>query len=98
MPGGSSISALATGGEQIEVYWRDIDGDIVVSKIDGTWGDPTQVMGTIGVGYQFAVLQWEKGKLLRLYYQTENGYVGEYCSDDSGVTWTQTSGLQLGGS
>lgn len=73
---------------QLQVYWRDLSGDVVFSKCGytGSWGPVTPVEG-IPNGYKFAALQWEDGKQLRLYYQEVRGSLIEYSSDNGGATW-----------
>jgi len=80
------IAALAFDKVQLQVYWRDLEGRVVFSRNTGSWGSAS-VIGDIGPGYRFAVLQWDSGKYLRIYYQLFNGHLAEYCSDDGGETW-----------
>lgn len=94
--GRSPISAVAFGGGWIQVYWRNIQGDILVSKDTGSWGLATKVLGGFGSGFQFAVVQWEKGAYVRLYYQDNAGLVREYCGNDNGGSWSSGE-LQVGG-
>ena len=93
VPGGSPISAVAfkldNGGTQVQVYWRNLQGEIVTNKHTGSWGATTKVIGGIGLGFQFTLLQWEQGRHLRLYYQNPAGAVLEHGSDNSGETWYQ---------
>lgn len=71
---------------ELQVYFRDVKGHVVFVKNTGNWGSPNAIEG-IGPSYNFAVLQWEKGNRLRLYYQEFSGTVTELCSDNGGKTW-----------
>jgi len=101
VPGRSPISAVAfaldDGGTEIQAYWRNLQDEIVVKKWTGSgWGLVTEVVGGIGSGFQFTLMQWEQGKHLRLYYQNHTNVVLEHCSDNGGDTWYSGS-LQVGG-
>ena len=97
VPGGNPINVVAFvpsgGNPQLQVYWRDFPDEIVVSKHIGHWRPATKVIGGIGPGFQFALLQWEQGKYTRLYYQNHTNLVLEHCSDDGGETWFQGCGV-----
>jgi hypothetical protein len=80
------LAAVVFGDVQIQVYWRDLEGRVVFARNTGSWGSATAI-GDIGPGYRFAVLQWDDGQYLRLYYQLFNSHLAEYCSDDGGKTW-----------
>ena len=97
VPGGTPVSAVAFGDVQLQVFWRNLEGEIVVSKNTGSqWGPTTRVLASIAPGFQFSVLQWEEGKYLRLYYQNEAGLVLEHYSDNGGLSWNRGA-LQVGG-
>lgn len=81
------LSALAFGEVELQVYWRHVNGHIVVAKNTGSWSGPTTIHG-IGPGYYLSVLQWDKGKHLRLYFQDFAGAVYEFYSDNSGREWS----------
>ena len=81
---------------QLQVFWRNLQGEIVSSKNTGSWGPATRVLAGIASGFQFSVLHWEQGKYLRLYYQNEAGVVLEHYSDNAGASWNR-GGLQVGG-
>ena len=97
--GGNPITAVAyaSGDDsaQIQVYWRNLQEEIVFSKFAGGWGATTKVVGGIGSCLWLALLQWEKGTFLRLYHQNRAGVVVEHCSDNGGKTWVP--GWQVGG-
>lgn len=80
------ISAIAFADVELQVYYRVPKGQVVYVKNTGSWGHPN-VIQALGPGYSFAVLQWDKGKLLRLYHQDYSGAITELCSDDSGKSW-----------
>jgi len=80
------LSALAYGDVELQVYWRNTSGHIVYSKNTGSWSSAKAIPG-LGVGRHFAVLQWENGKRLRLYYQGLEASLAEYYSDNSGESW-----------
>jgi len=81
------ISAIAFGGVELQVYYRDSAGRVVFASNTGAWGKPV-VIEPIGPGYKFAVLQMESGKYLRLYYQLFNGNLTEFYSNDGGKNWS----------
>jgi hypothetical protein len=83
---GTPLGALAFGNVELQVYWRGLGGPIVFCSNTGSWGEAT-IIEPIGPGYKFAVLQWDSGKYIRLYYQRFDGTLVEYYSDDSGKTW-----------
>jgi len=85
---GTPLGALVFGGVELQVYWRDLHGHVVFARNTGAWGHPTTIE-PIGPGYKLAVLQWDNGKYLRIYYQLFNGGLVEICSDDGGHTWFQ---------
>jgi len=80
------LAALAFSSVQLQVYYRNLKGEIVYVKNTGSWGTPI-VIKDIGPGYNLAVLEWDNGNRLRLYYQLFSGALAEYCSDDGGKTW-----------
>jgi len=82
----SPIAAVAFGEVQLQVYYRDTRGRVVFVKNTGSWSGPNVIEG-LGPSYNFAVLQWESGKYLRLYYQTFAGAIAEHCSDNGGQSW-----------
>jgi hypothetical protein len=82
----SPIAAVVFGDVQLQVYYRDTRGRVVFVKNTGAWSGANVIEG-IGPGYNFAVLQWESGRYLRLYYQTFGGAIAEQCSDNSGQSW-----------
>jgi hypothetical protein len=84
--GQTPLSALAFDAIQLQLYWRDIYGNIVFSKNAGSWSPATVVEG-VGPSYQFSVIQWKSGGYLRLYYQDFAGSVAELCSDDGAQAW-----------
>ena len=91
------MSIALDDGTQIQVYWRNLQDEIVVNKLSASgWGPVTEVVGGVGSGFRFALTQWERGKHLRLYYQNHTNVVLEHCSDDRGETWFSGS-LQVGG-
>ena len=81
---------------QLQVFWRNLQGEIVVSKNAGSWEPATGVLAGIPSGFHFSALQWKHGKYLRLYYQNEAGLVLEHYSDNGGVSWNQGA-LRAGG-
>ena len=95
--GGNPIGVVALDNGEIQVYWRDLEGEIVVSKNSGSWVPTAKVLEGLPLGFQFAVIRWGKGRGLRLYYQDEAGIVHERCSDNGGESWFQGS-LEVGGS
>lgn len=84
------ITALAFGGVQLQVYWRDLHGHVVFERNTGKW-NPVETIKPIGPGYKFAAIQLENGKYLRLYYQKFCGTIVEYVSKDGGKTWVEGS-------
>ena len=82
---------------QIQVYWRNLQDEIVANKYIGSWGPVARVLGGTRSGFQFALLQWKQGKHIRLYYQSWHANVVlEHCSDNGGKTWFKGS-LEVGG-
>ncbi len=76
---------------EIQVYWRNEGGQVVRSKSVPSWtaSPPTAVLNSLRPGYQFNVLQWSKGKFLRLYYQDKGGNaLVEHSSDNYGSNWS----------
>jgi hypothetical protein len=69
---------------EVQVYWRDINGDVVFAKNAGA---PVLIQPKIGPAYQLSVVQWQDGQALRVYYQKFSGTLAEFYSDDSGLTW-----------
>lgn len=59
---------------------------MVFVKHTGFWSDPN-VIQNLGPGHKFAVVQWENGARLRLYYQEFYGTIIEICSDNRGESW-----------
>lgn len=100
MPGGSPISVVAytldDGSTRVQAYWRNLQGEIVTNKYAVKWGPTTKVLEGIRSGSQFTLLQWEKGRHLRLYYQNHANAVVEHGSDNGGETWYQGA-LRVGG-
>jgi hypothetical protein len=84
------LAALAFGGVELQVYWRDLFGNVVFARNTGSWGDYT-IIKPIGPGYKFAVLQWDNGKLLQIYYQLFDRTLVGFDSNDGGNSWTQTN-------
>lgn len=86
---------------EIQVYWRNLSDEIVVSKYVGDWTPPTKVVGGFGSGFQFSLVQWkeQQGQWRRfmLYYQNHENLVLEHCSDDGGKTWYQSRSVRIGG-
>lgn len=82
------IAAVVFGNVELQVYWHNLQGQVVFSKNTGSWGGAT-VIKPIGPSYKLAVIQWDSGKYLRLYTQLYNGSLAEYYSDDSGSNWSQ---------
>jgi hypothetical protein len=88
-PLGATIGAIANDNAKIHVFWRDYNGRISHSKHSDRW-EPTRVIRDVDPGFRFAVLQWEAGKLLRIFSEdyVEN-ILSEYRSDNGGETWTE---------
>jgi len=80
------LSAVAFAEVELQVYYRDLQGHVVFIRNTGSWGNPN-VIQALGPGYNFAVLQWEKGNRLRIYYQEFSGVIIELCSDNGGNSW-----------
>ncbi|KAF9778045.1 hypothetical protein BJ322DRAFT_1222067 [Thelephora terrestris] len=83
------LAALAFGGVELQVYWRDLYGRIVFDRNTGSWGG-AKAIEPIGPGYRLAALQWDNGKYLRVYYQLFDRALVEFYSDDGGHTWSQS--------
>ena len=80
------ICAIGLDGAQIQVFWREPDsGNVACTTHTDSW--TTKVIREIGPGFELTVLEWGQGKFLRLYYQTYNSLLLEYCSDHVGDTW-----------
>jgi hypothetical protein len=88
-PYGATVGAIANKDDQIHVFWRDFSGRITHSKHTNRWV-PARVIQDVDPGFRFAVLQWEAGKILRIFSEdyVEN-ILSEYRSDDGGDTWTE---------
>ncbi len=88
-PGCVPISALgygtSDGGAELQVYWRNLENQIVGTKNTGSWGSVNKVVGGLKPGTQFAAAQWSNGMNLRLYYQTADDSVLEMVND--GASW-----------
>ena len=85
-PGQTQIGAFFAGsrGDVPEVYWMNIDNDIIRSvQTDGCWRT-SKVVGPLTRGTRFAPAQWDDGKHVRVYYQAEDNCVLEVCKDDNG--------------
>lgn len=82
----SPISTIVFGDVQLQVYYRDLNGRVAFVKNTGSWSRPS-IIEAVGPGYNLAVLQWENGKRLRLYYQEFAGDIVELYSDNSGQSW-----------
>ncbi|KAH7905261.1 fungal fucose-specific lectin-domain-containing protein [Hygrophoropsis aurantiaca] len=100
VPGGSPIDAVvwvpSTENAVIQVYWRDINDSIVMSKRHTVWEPVATVLqGGVTSGFQFSVLQWDQGKILRIYWQGPDHVLREHCNDNSGQSWFPGS-LKLG--
>ena len=85
-PGRTPIGALAasTGPEvTLQVFWINVDRNIVraAQKQGGDWPNPSKVVGPLRAGSKFAPAQWEGGKYVRVYYQSEDNSVLEICKD-----------------
>jgi hypothetical protein len=80
------LSALAFGNVELQVYYRNLKGQVVFTRNTGSWINPI-VIEPLGPGYNFAALEWKNGSLLRLYYQQFSGVITELCSDDAGKSW-----------
>lgn len=80
------LAALAFGSVELQVYYRDHKGRLVFVKNTGSWGGANVTQG-VGPSFNFAVLEWEKGTRLRLYYQEFWGPIVELCSDNGGQSW-----------
>ncbi|KAI0334364.1 fucose-specific lectin [Cubamyces sp. BRFM 1775] len=85
-PGQTQIGAFFAGsrGDVPEVYWMNIDNDIIRSvQTDGCWRT-SKVVGPLARGARFAPVQWDDGKHVRVYYQAEDNCVVEVCRDYNG--------------
>lgn len=89
----AALSFVAGQLPQVQIYWHGRDGKISFAQRNGSvWGNP-QSTGVVAGGYKFSVIEWSKGKLLRLFYQELLGSLVVYQSNDGGKTWTGPSGL-----
>ena len=96
-PGRSPINAAAypiNGHQHLHVYWRNGQDEIVTNNTESGWGPATKVVGGVASGFQFALVWWEQGRYIRIYYQNRAGALPEHCSDDGGGAWCP--GAQLG--
>jgi hypothetical protein len=86
-PLGTTICAIASDNSKIHVFWRDYSGRISHSKYHNGWKS-TNVIKEVDPGTRFAVLEWQEGKLLRIFSEdyVEN-ILTEYRSDNGGDTW-----------
>ncbi|KAI0340287.1 hypothetical protein BDW22DRAFT_1379022 [Trametopsis cervina] len=96
-PGCTPISALGysltDGGCHLHVYWIDVKKRIVGTKNVGYPGwQPMQVAVTgLKSGSHFALLEWETGKHLRLFYQTaQSGNSLTESSNDGDDKWSES--------
>ena len=100
MQGGNPITAVAyaygSGSARIEVYWRNLGGEIAFSKFSGRWGNISRIGGDFKSSPWLTLLQWKQGTHFRLYCQNTAGVVVEICSDDGGRTWVMGQ-LRVGG-
>ena len=80
------LACLAFGNLQLQVYFRNPKGQVAYVKYTGGWRTPI-IITSIGPGFNLAVLEWDTGNRLRLYYQEFSGALAEHCSDDGGNTW-----------
>lgn len=81
------LAALAFSEVQLQVFYRDLKGQVVYVRNTGSWGPPNAIEG-VGPGYNFAVIQWENGNRVRFYYQQFTGALVEYVTDNGGKTWS----------
>lgn len=84
------ICALAFSTVELQVYWRRIDGHTLFSRNTGSWSNPATIEA-VGPSHNFTALQWDNGKLIRLYHQDLSGALAELYSDDAGQTWHRGS-------
>lgn len=71
---------------EIQVYWRNLQDEIVLNKYAGFWGDTIKVVEGITSGLGFSIMGLNRGEP-RVYYQNGAGLVCEHCSNDGGQTW-----------
>lgn len=68
------------------------DNEIVqMRNTSGQWGFTNKVVGPLMSGARFAVAQWEDGKSVRVYYQSEDDSLLEVCNDDGSAWYSGTT-------
>ncbi|KAH9897835.1 fungal fucose-specific lectin-domain-containing protein [Cubamyces lactineus] len=104
-PRQAQIGAIFSGprGDVPEVYWMNVDNDIIRSVlIDGCW-HTSKVVGPLISGAWFAPVQWDNGKDACVYFQAEDNNVFGVYKDDDGewysarVAMGEASGFEKAG-
>ena len=90
VPGRNPINAMSfmlyNDITEIQVYWRNLQGEIVLSKYTGSWGDAVKVVQGTTSSLRFSLMGLNRGEP-RVYYQSGEGLICEHCSNNSGQTW-----------
>ena len=83
-PGYTSIKALAWTEENcavIHLYWTDARHLILQTQNTGSWATVSKVVGPVRPGAQIAAAQWNKGKQLSVFYQSDDNSIVEISGD-----------------
>ena len=78
--------------QSLYVFWSNAQNEIVGKTLQrDTWGPLDTVFGNLKSGTRFAVLQCDKGKDMKIYYQTADDSVQEISND--GDSWNGESNV-----
>ncbi|KAI0750261.1 fucose-specific lectin [Daedaleopsis nitida] len=93
-PSQCPLGALYASGRGVvlDVYWMDSKQQIVHSvQVNSVWANGHVTQQSLKSGAKFAVGQWEGGKHVRVYFQSQDGVLRELCKDDFDAEWVAGS-------
>lgn len=89
---GSAVAAVALSTWSCRVYCQDAQGGILEAAHDGIWSPRSSALFRAKMFTPLAVISWDSGRQIRIYYLSENDVLQEYCWS-SGSGWA--SGYQF---